>query len=75
MIKYVLVTLSNTQRVVLERINIKNEDRVEIRKEYRKTSDGDWISSKGITIPVRNIPKLITLLSKIYDNKGVDDIE
>lgn len=75
MIKHVLVNLSNTQRIVLERVNIKNGDRVEIRKEYRKTSEGDWISSKGITIPVKNIPRLVTLLSKIYDNKGVDDGE
>ena len=75
MIKYVLVNLSNTQRIVLEGVSIKDDDRVEIRKEYRKTSEGDWISSKGITIPVKSIPRLITLLSKIYDNKGVSESE
>ena len=74
MSKHVLVNLSNTQRIVLERVSIKEDDRIEIRKEYRKTSEGDWISSKGITIPVKNIPKLITLLSN-FGNKGVNDSE
>ena len=73
--KHILINLSNTQRIVVERVSIKGDDRIEIRKEYRKTSDGDWIPSKGITIPVKDIPGLISLLSKIYGNKGVNDDE
>lgn len=72
--KWILKSLSNTQRVVVERVAIKGEDRVEIRKEYRKSIDGDWMSSKGITIPVKSIPKLVTILKEI-SNKEVDGNE
>ena len=72
--KWILKSLSNTQRVVVERVTIKGEDRVEIRKEYRKSTDSDWMSSKGITIPVKSIPKLITILKEI-SNKEVDGNE
>ena len=72
--KWILKSLSNTQRVVVERVTIKGEDRVEIRKEYRKSTDSDWMSSKGITIPVKSIPKLITILKEI-SNKEVNGNE
>lgn len=74
MSKWILKNLSNTQRVIVERVNIKGDDRVEIRKEYRKSVDSDWVSSKGITIPVKSIPKLVTILKEI-SNKEVDGNE
>jgi hypothetical protein len=74
MIKQVLKNLSNTQRIVVEQVNIKGEDRVEIKKEYRKNIDIEWASSKGITIPVESIPKLVTIL-KDMTNKGVGENE
>ena len=76
--KWILKNLSNTQRVVVECVTIKGEDRVEIRKEYRKSADSDWVSSKGITIPVKSIPKLVTILATILrgdSNKEVDESE
>lgn len=72
--KWILKNLSNTQRIIVERVNVKGEDRVEIRKEYRKTTDSDWMSSKGITIPVKSIPKLVTILKEI-SNKEVNENE
>lgn len=72
--KWVLKDLSSTQRVVVECVNIKGGDRVEIRKEYRKSADSDWMSSKAITIPVKSIPKLVTILNEI-SNKGVGENE
>ena len=67
--KWILKNLSNTQRIIVERVNVKGEDRVEIRKEYRKTTGIDWMSSKGITIPVKSIPKLVTILKEISNNE------
>lgn len=72
--KWILKNLSNTQRIIVERVNVKGEDRVEIRKEYRKTTDSDWMSSKGIMIPVKSIPKLVTILKEI-SNKEVNENE
>lgn len=72
--EWILKNLSNTQRIIVERVNVKGEDRVEIRKEYRKTTDGDWVSSKGITIPVKSIPKLVAILKEI-SNKEVNENE
>ncbi|MBR2492374.1 MAG: hypothetical protein IKB64_02745 [Paludibacteraceae bacterium] len=72
--KWILKNLSNTQRIIVERVNVKGEDRVEIRKEYRKTTGSDWMSSKGITIPVKSIPKLVTILKEI-SNKEVNENE
>ena len=67
--KRILKNLSNTQRVVVELVNIKGEDRVELRKEYRKSADLDWVSSKGITIPVDSISKLVSILTEIRDKE------
>lgn len=73
--KKVLVNLSNTQRVVLEQVSIKNEDRVLFGKEYRRTTDDDWIPSKGITIPVDSIPRLTEMLYDIQNHEGMREDE
>ena len=70
MIKWILKNLSNTQRVVVECVSINGEDRVEIRKEYRKSIGRDWMSSKGITIPKNSIPKLVIILKEINNERG-----
>ena len=69
MSKLILKSLSNTQRVVVECVNVKGEDRVELRKEFRKSADLDWVSSKGITIPMDSIPKLIDILTEINSGR------
>ena len=70
--KLVLVDVSNTQRVTIELVTVKGEHRVEIRKEYRRLADNAcWRASKGITIPMNNIPKLVAILKEI-SNKEVN---
>ena len=75
MSKLVLKKLSNTQRIVVERVTIRGESRVEIKKEHRKTIDSDWTPSKGITIPIDDVPTLVTILKETIGDEGVENCE
>ena len=60
--KHIVSNISATQRVVVEVVEVKNEKRLEIRKEWRKTSEADWSVSKGITIPFNDVNRVIEAL-------------
>lgn len=66
MTKIIIAELTSTQRIVLEpQVSINSQDRIELKKEWRKTSESDWVSSKGITIPIQYIGVLIKSLQEL----------
>lgn len=56
----VVIQRSSTQRVTIE----KQEDNIQLNKEWRKSANDDWAVSKGISIPKENIPDLVGALQK-----------
>lgn len=69
MIRFVLFTRSNTQRVVAE----IHEDSVLITKEWRRTDQDDWLMGKGITIPSHHLINLGNIL-KCQDKQKLDNM-
>lgn len=59
----VVADLSDTQRLVLLEVSVHGDERVELRKEWRRGLSDDWVASKGITIPKRFVPALVNILS------------
>ena len=56
----VVVQRSSTQRVTIE----KQEDNIQLNKEWRKSTNDDWAVAKGISIPKEDIPDLVGALQK-----------
>lgn len=67
--RFVLFTRSNTQRVVVE----IHETSVLITKEWRKSSQDDWVMGKGITIPSCHLVNLGEIL-KCQDELELDNM-
>jgi hypothetical protein len=65
--QYLLATLSSTQRLVIEVVEINGETRVELRKEWRHSRTCQWAPSKGITIPKVLLKVLKDILTAIED--------
>lgn len=61
----VVADLSDTQRLVLLDVVVHGEERVELRKEWRRSQSDEWSASKGITIPKKFVPVLVKALSSL----------
>lgn len=61
----VVADLSDTQRLVLLEVIVNGDDRVELRKEWRRGKSDDWTASKGITIPRQFVPVLASALTSL----------
>jgi hypothetical protein len=57
----IVAELSNTQRISLK----SGEKSIIIQKDYRKNSEEDWTTSKGIEVPHKFVPKLIEQLKEL----------
>lgn len=61
----IVANLSDTQRLVLATVEVRGAERVELRKEWRRSSSAEWKASKGITIPMEIVPALTKALSEL----------
>lgn len=65
----IVANLSDTQRLVLAAVEVRGVKRVELRKEWRRTSVAEWKASKGITIPMEIVPTLTEALGELSRQK------
>lgn len=67
MTRFVLHTKSSTQRIVVE---IQDSANVLLTKEWRKTSQDEWMMGKGMTIPIIRLVELGQILEQIGTVEG-----